>query len=137
MLHFYSDFNSRRFWGSQMLSKKPSLATLSNEALCELRDEIVKLLNSRAEKLRKELNRLTHSALITGGEANDRKDTRKTKGSKIAPKYRGPDGTTWCGRGLKPRWLVKEMKEGKKPEDFLILPRDKGSSKNATAATRN
>jgi DNA-binding protein H-NS len=116
-----------------MLPKRASLATLSNEALCRLRDEIAELLNSRAEELRKELNRLSPSAL----EVNGTKNTRKTKGTKIAPKYRGPDGTTWCGRGLKPRWLIKEMKEGKKLEDFLIVPRDKRWSKNETLAARN
>jgi DNA-binding protein H-NS len=120
-----------------MPSKKPSLTTLSNEALCELRDEIVKVLNGRAEKLRTELNRLTCSSLVTSGDASVRKITRRTKGVKVAPKYRGPDGNTWCGRGLKPRWLVKEMKEGKKPEDFLILPHDKGLSNYAKAAARN
>jgi hypothetical protein len=38
-----------------MQPKKSSLTTLSNEALCKLRDEIAALLNSRAEDLRREL----------------------------------------------------------------------------------
>ena len=42
------------------------------------------------------------------------------KGRKVAPKYRGPDGETWAGRGATPRWLKAAIKEGKKAEDFLI-----------------
>jgi DNA-binding protein H-NS len=106
------------FRGRPVVPKKKLLATLSNAALCRLRDEIAVVLKRRAEELRKEANRLT-----VGIEANRRPHVHKPKGNKIAPKYRGPDGSTWCGRGLKPRWLVKEMNAGKKPEDFLILPR--------------
>ena len=42
------------------------------------------------------------------------------KGKKVPPKYRGPSGETWAGRGAKPRWLVAAIKGGKKLEDFLI-----------------
>jgi DNA-binding protein H-NS len=41
-------------------------------------------------------------------------------GKKIAPKYRGPDGETWTGRGLKPKWLQAALEDGKTTEDFLI-----------------
>ncbi len=27
------------------------------------------------------------------------------KGKKIAPKFFGPDGQTWSGRGLTPKWV--------------------------------
>src|SRR5262249_28578487 len=42
------------------------------------------------------------------------------RGKKVPPKYRGPSGETWAGRGAKPRWLVAAIKGGKKPDDFLI-----------------
>ena len=51
-----------------MVPKKSSLATLSNEALCKLRDEIAELLESRAEALRKELGRVTGSEIGSRGE---------------------------------------------------------------------
>lgn len=108
-----------------MSQKKESLASLSNEALCRLRDEIVALLNSRAEELRKELNQLTAGGLVGEREAYARKYRRRKKAYKLPPKYQGPDGSTWCGRGSRPRWLRHEIKSGKKLEDFLILPRDK------------
>jgi DNA-binding protein H-NS len=42
------------------------------------------------------------------------------KGQKAAPKYRGPNGETWAGRGLAPRWLTALEKKGKKRESFFI-----------------
>jgi DNA-binding protein H-NS len=100
-------------------SKKSSFASLSNEALCKLRDEITELLNSRAEDLRREADRLT--AIANGGDVYRDGNGSKTERKKAAPKYRGPDGKAWSGRGLQPRWLSSAIKEGKKLEDFLIV----------------
>jgi DNA-binding protein H-NS len=94
--------------------KRSSFDSLSNEALCKLRDEIVALLNSRADKLRIELDRLTNGSAAIAGKVTE------TPRKKIVPKYRGPHGETWAGRGMKPRWLTNAMKEGKNPEDFRI-----------------
>ena len=108
-----------------MQPKKSSLTTLSNEALCKLRDEIAALLKSRAEELKRELDRLTGGA--NGGFANGGDIGSTVTRKKAAPKYRGPDGETWTGRGIKPRWLTRAMNEGKQLKDFLIVARDEGS----------
>lgn len=42
------------------------------------------------------------------------------KGKKVEPKYSGPAGETWTGRGLPPRWLAALEAEGKKRENYLI-----------------
>lgn len=42
------------------------------------------------------------------------------KGVKVAAKYRGPNGETWSGRGLMPRWLAALVKQGRKKEDFAV-----------------
>jgi DNA-binding protein H-NS len=97
-----------------MLPKKSSLETLSNEALCKLRDEIAQLLNSRAEALQREINQLI------GGAPAAKRTRQSATNRKVPPKYRGPKGETWSGRGLKPRWLTAAMKEGKELQDFLI-----------------
>jgi DNA-binding protein H-NS len=40
---------------------------------------------------------------------------------KVAPKYRDPsNGATWTGRGLKPKWLVEQLANGKRMSDFAI-----------------
>lgn len=42
----------------------------------------------------------------------------------VFPKYRNPDNPaeTWSGRGKQPRWMVAQLKLGKKPDYFLIEP---------------
>lgn len=99
-----------------MVPKDPSLANLSNEELCRLRDEIAELLERRAGALRKELNRLTGGEMLNGGGERAHKVRRR----KALPKYRGPNGETWAGRGAKPRWLSDAIEHGKMLEDFLI-----------------
>ena len=44
----------------------------------------------------------------------------KASGVVVAAKYRGPNGETWSGRGLTPRWLSALLAEGKTKQDFAI-----------------
>lgn len=44
----------------------------------------------------------------------------KRAGTVVAPKFRGPNGETWSGRGLMPRWLAALVAEGKKRDEFAI-----------------
>lgn len=44
----------------------------------------------------------------------------KTAGATVAAKYRGPNGETWSGRGLTPRWLSSLLAQGKTKQDFAI-----------------
>jgi DNA-binding protein H-NS len=46
--------------------------------------------------------------------------TRARAGQPITPKYRGPSGETWSGRGRQPRWLAELEAAGHKKEEFLI-----------------
>src|SRR5258705_603160 len=45
----------------------------------------------------------------------------------VSPKYRNPDqpSETWAGRGKQPRWLVAQLKSGRRIEDFTIRVRNK------------
>lgn len=38
----------------------------------------------------------------------------------VAAKYRGPNGETWSGRGLTPRWLTALVAQGQTKEAFAI-----------------
>jgi DNA-binding protein H-NS len=99
-----------------MLPKKSSLDTLSNQALCKLRDEIAEELKGRAESLQREIDHLVGPT----SAANTEHRRGPRKGCKVAPKYEGPNGEKWSGRGKKPRWLTAAMSKGKRLEDFLI-----------------
>ena len=48
------------------------------------------------------------------------KKTGKKTGSPVAAKYRGPNGETWSGRGLMPRWLATLVAQGRTKEEFAI-----------------
>ncbi len=50
-----------------------------------------------------------------------RKSAPAGKSSSPAPiKYRGPNGETWTGRGLMPRWLSTLVSEGQTKELFAV-----------------
>ena len=48
------------------------------------------------------------------------KGKSKNAGAVVAAKFRGPNGETWSGRGLMPRWLSALVAQGKSKEDFAI-----------------
>lgn len=45
---------------------------------------------------------------------------RAGAGQPITPKYRGPHGETWSGRGRQPRWLTELEATGHDKEEFRI-----------------
>jgi DNA-binding protein H-NS len=86
------------------------------EALMDLRRRVDEMLLGRRAELEKQLERIAvvrGARVVRGGRS-------VLKGRKVPPKYRGPSGETWAGRGARPRWLVATIKSGKKLNDFLI-----------------
>jgi DNA-binding protein H-NS len=45
---------------------------------------------------------------------------KKKIGVAVAAKYQGPNGETWSGRGLTPRWLTSLIAQGRTKEEFAI-----------------
>ena len=87
------------------------------------------LLKRRAE-IEKQLARM---GAVGRGARVARGGGSALKGKKVPPKYRGPSGESWAGRGAKPRWLVDAMKGGKELDDFLI---DKSAGKGKRRSKR-
>ena len=52
-------------------------------------------------------------------KASGKAGKKKATGT-VAPKYRGPNGETWSGRGLMPRWLAALVAQGRSKEEFFI-----------------
>jgi DNA-binding protein H-NS len=100
--------------------RSQNLASLSVEALLKLRDDIGRVLSSKADELKGQLARLGDWGSSDRKAGGRKVGRRSMKGRKVAPKYRGPNGETWAGRGARPRWMTEQMKQGKKPDDFLI-----------------
>jgi DNA-binding protein H-NS len=101
------------------MARTKSLASMSVDTLVALRDEIGSVLNSKAAILKKELAALGADYAEVGRIAVYGKK-KSLAGTKVPPKYRGPGGETWAGRGGMPLWMREAMKGGKKREDFLI-----------------
>jgi DNA-binding protein H-NS len=99
--------------------KKHNLTGMDFQGLMNLRNQVDEVLSGYRSTLEKQLASIGGSITsvgrkIAGGGRGS------LKGTKVAPKFRSPDGETWAGRGAKPRWLVAAIKEGKKLEDFAI-----------------
>ena len=63
-----------------------------------------------------------HGITVTDLATTGRKASNPEKEpSKVAAKYRDPaTGSTWTGRGLKPRWLAAALESGRTQDEFLI-----------------
>ena len=105
---------------------KLNLSRLDFDGLMNLRTQVEHALSAQRSTLERQLERLGGAIASVGSGRGRRRSS--LKGQKVAPKYRGPEGELWVGRGARPRWLQAALKTGKKVEDFLI---DK-----AAAATR-
>ena len=90
-----------------------NIKTLSVAQLLAMRGDIDKLLQSKRTELQAQLAQI--------GDGGSGRKAGSVKGTKVAPKYRHPKtGETWSGRGGTAGWLAREIKAGKKREDFLI-----------------
>jgi DNA-binding protein H-NS len=97
-----------------------NLSRLNVEALMDLRKRVDEALLERSAELEKQLESMDRAVALVDNRRVVRGGTSVLKGRKVPPKYRGPLGETWAGRGAKPRWLVAAIKGGKKLDDFLI-----------------
>src|ERR1700693_1391241 len=111
-----------------MAGRITELSTMSADALLGLRSQVEGQLAQRRVDLQKELSRLTATSSLSRGSAGSR---GSTKGMKVKPKYRGPGGETWAGRGLRPGWLMALIKQGHKLEEYAIGKQAAASRKKA------
>ena len=59
---------------------------------------------------------LSLKALMASPQTAQERKPRRSKGDKVAPKYRNPEtGDTWTGRGREPGWI-----KGKNRDDFAL-----------------
>ena len=113
------------------------LKNMDVDALLTLRADVNKLLVEKGRELERQLAQLGASEGRNTGKRRGRPPgvagrTSAMKGVKVAPKYRGPGGETWAGRGATPRWLKALLDEGHSVEEFAIAR--KGGKRVAAAA---
>lgn len=110
-----------------MASRIPNIDNLSLSDLNELAQRVQKALAARKEEAKSEtLNKLKALAMAEGfsldeliGQSPGRRRQRSDKGVKLRPKYIGPNGETYTGRGPTPKWLKSLERRGEKREKYL------------------
>ena len=111
-----------------------NLKNMDVDALLTLRTDVDRLLAERGRDLQRQLALLgVEGGKRRGRPAGKAARTSAMKGVKVPPKYRGPGGESWAGRGATPRWLSALLKEGHSIEEFLIGARRKGKPAAAAA----
>jgi DNA-binding protein H-NS len=108
---------------------KVNLSGMSVEALMDLRLRVDETLLKRRADIEQQLARMNRA--VVSGTRVVRGGGGALRGRKVPPKYRGPSGETWAGRGARPRWLVAAIKGGKKLDDFLIEKSSRKGRKKA------
>lgn len=131
--------------GMQVKFRNLDLNSLSIDELWALHEEVDAVLSERimTEKraLEERLARLNRASAAKGRIAGaDSKTSRRRaprrKYPPVLPKYQNPNdrSETWAGRGKQPRWLVSQLKAGKKISDFLISRAERQSGSRRRSA---
>jgi DNA-binding protein H-NS len=97
-----------------------NLKDMDVNALLELRGEVDRKLIEQERNLKRQLGLLGEGRRRPGRPAARTGRVSSLRGVKVAPKYRGPEGETWAGRGATPRWLAALIKQGHSMDDFAI-----------------
>ncbi len=83
------------------------------ESVNQLRAEL------RAEAIEK-AQEIINGFKLSASDFHFKETTSRAKTRQVSPKFQGPNGETWTGRGRLPRWLVKLENEGHSINEFLI-----------------
>jgi DNA-binding protein H-NS len=95
----------------------------------EIKSTLVGKIAAEKVKLEKQLQLLQSDRAVNAIPRRERRPYPR-----VLPKYRNPSDPkeTWAGRGKQPRWLIAQLKSGKRLEEFQI----KQSSDRARVATK-
>ena len=116
-----------------MAKQRLNFSSMALAELAELREKVERALEKKVNAARADLQeRMQALSAIVGPDGvkstpapkrRGRPAGRKAhpmKGRKVEPKYKGPQGQLWTGRGRAPRWLADLEKKGTKRDKFLI-----------------
>jgi DNA-binding protein H-NS len=100
--------------------KPNEITSMSVDDLWSLREKLDSVLSKKLSEEKERLNRRIRQ--LERGDASHANARRPYP--RVLPKYRNPDrpSQTWAGRGKKPRWIVAQLRSGKRLDDFRIQP---------------
>jgi DNA-binding protein H-NS len=96
------------------IMKRIELDRMSSDDLWSLHVEVSQLLQ---ERILTEKQHLEERLKLLKAPVSGRRSYPP-----VPPKYSNPDqpSETWAGRGKQPRWLVEQLRSGKRIDDFRI-----------------
>jgi DNA-binding protein H-NS len=92
-------------------------ATIQQKADAE-KQALIEEMTSRAEALGLSIQDLFGE--VPPAPKRGRGKAKASSGEGVQPKYKGPNGELWSGRGRTPKWVQIAEAEGKSKEDLLI-----------------
>lgn len=115
--------NLKKMSVAELIDLRGKIQSELSRKIGQERGELQKQIDALAKlegDASKTMNGAGGAAKLRRGRGVAAKKPKAATAKKVAPKYRGPDGETWSGRGLAPRWLTTLEAGGKKRESFLI-----------------
>jgi DNA-binding protein H-NS len=100
--------------------KRTEIKSLSIEELWLLHEEITAMLTERIAAEKKQLEERLR--LLARSHVEHKGSKHRRPYPPVLPKFRNPDepSETWAGRGKQPRWVRKQLRSGKRMDDFRI-----------------
>jgi DNA-binding protein H-NS len=97
------------------------ISSLSTDELWLLREKIAATLDAKLTAEKETLEKRLWCLRKIGVERAVKVSKRRPY-PVVFPKFRNPDdpSETWAGRGKQPRWLRKQLRSGKRMDDFRI-----------------
>jgi DNA-binding protein H-NS len=109
-----------------------SVTSMPIDVLIKMRNEIDEELHARLARTRQQLAELERTMQQRNPAAENQQNTRRKPGAK----YIGPNGETWTGRGLRPRWLQALIKQGHKIDEFAVEGTRQGAQPGSPRSKR-
>ena len=111
------------------------LKSMSVDELWSLHELVVSILARKISSAQAELEqRLRELGQNTADSVKVKKVSHaRRQYPRVFPKYRNParPSETWAGRGKQPRWLIAELRSGKKLDDFRIRPASSAAARGS------
>ena len=88
----------------------------------EIKEVLLAEFRERAEKMGMSLE-----SLFPRLPEQTTRRRRSDAGQPLTPKFRSPNGETWSGRGIPPRWMSELEAQGHKRDEFRIKEEGEGT----------
>ena len=110
-----------------------NLKSMSVDELWSLHELVVSILARKISSAQAELEQRSRELGRNTADSVKKVSHARRQYPRVFPKYRNParPSETWAGRGKQPRWLIAELRSGKKLDDFRIRPASSAAARGS------